>query len=389
MLRAGADALLERIDRAVPKGRTAALELLLALTRINTGGRHTRQRITRDEAVQVAGNGRDEVGERVLQMLSGQRPDDLPSDAHTGSLRLVTTSAEGEGKSQVVHVELIHETLLRARGQGSAAAPVPYWPTLYHYIEANRDRDVLRQQLALQIERWKKGGRVTRWFHLAGWGQLLDYRRLRPARQSVERRFLQRSLYVVASQAFLLLLIAAALLQSAWWATTNNLPFQYVLLQPFWYMGWAPKTPETVPIPPGRFTMGCKPGRDIEVGEGCKEQRLPDAKEVELAQPCAMGKTAVTFLQYDHYVWSERGKGKDSPTFPADAGFGRFDRPVITVSWNEARAYAEWLTKRRGAVYRLPSGAEWEYAARGGKEGRYPWGDDPRACPEFCVRGIA
>jgi len=69
MLSAQADALLERIDRAVPQGRQAALELLLRLTRIDTEGRHTRQRITREEA--VAGNGKDAVGERVVQLLSG------------------------------------------------------------------------------------------------------------------------------------------------------------------------------------------------------------------------------------------------------------------------------------------------------------------------------
>ena len=59
MLSAQADALLQRIDAEVPKGRQAALELLLRLTRINDEGRHTRQRITRQEAVMVAGNGND------------------------------------------------------------------------------------------------------------------------------------------------------------------------------------------------------------------------------------------------------------------------------------------------------------------------------------------
>jgi hypothetical protein len=60
----------------VPKGRQAALELLLRLTRINDEGRHTRQRITREEALMVAGDGDDARGERVVRMLSGERAPD-------------------------------------------------------------------------------------------------------------------------------------------------------------------------------------------------------------------------------------------------------------------------------------------------------------------------
>ncbi|MFM8444323.1 MAG: toll/interleukin-1 receptor domain-containing protein, partial [Methylococcus sp.] len=74
LLSAEADALLDRIGHAVPQGRRAALELLFGLTRINDGGRHSRRRLTREEAVDLAGAGDADLGEKVVLMLSGERP---------------------------------------------------------------------------------------------------------------------------------------------------------------------------------------------------------------------------------------------------------------------------------------------------------------------------
>ncbi len=368
MLSSGADALLGRIERAMPKlGRAAALELLLALTHASADGRHARRRLTRDEAVQAAGNGRDDVGDRVLRLLSGERTHDELSDLPTGHLRLVTTSVENE----VVYVELIHETLVRARRHGPGAASEPYWPTLYRYIEKHRDRDVLRQQLSLQIDRWRRAGIGLRWFHLANWRELLAYRRLRPARLSVEKRFLKLSARVVAAQAIALAAIAAVLLESAWWVTANHLPLPYLFTQPLWYLSWLPE-PETVPLKPGTFEMGCRPGRDVDVGEPCSRP----SHQVDVPHPCAMAKYPVTFLEYDRYVWATGGKGAAANRFPPDGGFERFNQPVINVSWIDAIAYANWLSEATGKRYRLPSDVEWEYAARGGRDGRYPWGNE-------------
>ncbi|MCC2962824.1 formylglycine-generating enzyme family protein [Massilia sp. IC2-278] len=57
--------------------------------------------------------------------------------------------------------------------------------------------------------------------------------------------------------------------------------------------------------------------------------------------------------------------------------------PVLCVSWNDAQAYLAWLSKQTGKHYRLPSEAEWEYAARAGGKGRYPFGDDPAALCKY------
>jgi formylglycine-generating enzyme required for sulfatase activity len=87
-----------------------------------------------------------------------------------------------------------------------------------------------------------------------------------------------------------------------------------------------------------------------------------------------MGKYKVTFLEYDTYVWHEQHAGNLNVKYPADSGWGRYDRPVINVTRFDAQAYVDWLNKnpREGYRYGLPTEAEWEYAARAGADAKYP-----------------
>jgi len=119
--------------------------------------------------------------------------------------------------------------------------------------------------------------------------------------------------------------------------------------------------PEIVVIPAGKFRMG-----DIN-GIGAKHER--PVHEVHIRRPFAIGRYEITFEQYDEFAKATGRK------LPNDRGWGRSHRPVIYVSWRDARNYAAWLSEQTGKRYRLPSETEWEYAARAGTETAYWWGN--------------
>ena len=90
-------------------------------------------------------------------------------------------------------------------------------------------------------------------------------------------------------------------------------------------------------------------------------------REVTIPQPVALSVHEVTFEDYDRFTY---------PNKVDDEGWGRGRRPVINVSWDDAQDYVAWLSARTGGAYRLPSEAEWEYAARAGTTTKYSWGNE-------------
>ncbi len=96
-----------------------------------------------------------------------------------------------------------------------------------------------------------------------------------------------------------------------------------------------------------------------------------------------VGRTEVTFAQWDACVTA----GDCNGYMPGDEGWGRGNRPVINVSWNDARAYVQWLSQRTGQRYRLLTEAEWEYVASAGTTTRYWWGDGAPVCDEYARNG--
>lgn len=125
-----------------------------------------------------------------------------------------------------------------------------------------------------------------------------------------------------------------------------------------------PACPEMVAVPAGSFMMG-----DL-TGNGYSDET--PVHRVTLAKPFAIGRFEVTFAEWDACVENGGCNGYR----PDDHGWGRGRQPVIDVSWDDAMAYAVWLSGQTGKTYRLPSEAEWEYAARAGSTTDYPWGDD-------------
>jgi formylglycine-generating enzyme required for sulfatase activity len=125
-----------------------------------------------------------------------------------------------------------------------------------------------------------------------------------------------------------------------------------------------------VAVPAGEFWMGSPDGQG-------RDSERPRHK-VKIANLFAVGKFEVTWDEWEACVAMRGCDGR--PT--GDQGYGRERKPVIYVSWDQAKAYVAWLSRMTGKDYRLLTEAEWEYAARGvtsadAPHPPYPWGDDP------------
>lgn len=161
-----------------------------------------------------------------------------------------------------------------------------------------------------------------------------------------------------------------------------------------------PDCPRMVVIPAGEFTMGSPA---LEAGRGLDEG---PQRQVQIAQAFALGRSEVTVAEFRRFA-EESGYRTEAERDARAQGCSGFiyadpaarstdpqtinwrspgvaqadSHPVLCVSWNDARAYAQWLSKKTGRRYRLPTEAEWEYAARAGSAGSRYWGDDPgQAC---------
>jgi len=127
-------------------------------------------------------------------------------------------------------------------------------------------------------------------------------------------------------------------------------------------------------IPEGYFQMGCDAGRDDE-----KPAHRVWVDSFELAAYQTTNAEYARFLQDTSHPL---------PALWKDANFADPALPVVAVSWFDAVAFCDWLSRASGKHYRLPSEAEWERAARGGVEGQtYPWGNcAPEEIPNYASR---
>ena len=138
--------------------------------------------------------------------------------------------------------------------------------------------------------------------------------------------------------------------------------------------------PEMIVLPAGKFTMGSPPDEP--------ERRDNEHQhEITFARPFALSRTAVTWDQWEACLrdrWCDgagvetalKTREDDGQPNPDYKDWGRGTRPVVGVSWFDAQNFVGWLNWKAGKddAYRLPSEAEWEYAARAGTTTPYPWG---------------
>ncbi len=119
--------------------------------------------------------------------------------------------------------------------------------------------------------------------------------------------------------------------------------------------------PAMIVLPAGEFTMGDPNGSYSE----------KPARTISLTQPFAVSKYEITVGDFERYLAATGGVFSDK----LDTSDPQI--PVAYVSFNEAANYAAWLSEQTGYKYRLPSEAEWEYAARAGTNSQYYFGDEP------------
>lgn len=150
---------------------------------------------------------------------------------------------------------------------------------------------------------------------------------------------------------------------------------------------------EKVPGTPIRIDLAPIPAGQVAI-KGADGAATPQP-----VGPFWMSTTEITWDAYDVFVYAldepapgegnGGGGGTDAttrpskPYLPPDRGFGHEGYPTISVAYPGAVEFCKWLSKKTGRAYRLPTEAEWEYAARAGSTGLYAWGDDPAKIPDF------
>ncbi|MEX0980944.1 MAG: SUMF1/EgtB/PvdO family nonheme iron enzyme [Bacteroidales bacterium] len=163
---------------------------------------------------------------------------------------------------------------------------------------------------------------------------------------------------------------------------------------------------ETIPSSAVSFNMRAIPGGTFSMGAAAGD-RFADPDELPVREvtvsPFFMGEVEVTWDEYLAWYAQTSGEGRTTdvgmlegvdglsgatpPYGNPDQGWGKGKRPAITMTWYAAEKYCEWLSVVTGKKYRLPTEAEWEYAARGGTEGPYFFGGEVKDYAEVGLRG--
>ena len=275
--------------------------------------------------------------------------------------RLLIQDREQDGAPVV---EVAHEALLRN------------WPRLVNWIDKTADDLRLLKHLEQATAEWAAHNQSgTFLWPRVRWRQAQAMRkRLKPTLGESEQKFLRCSRGRSALRsASLAAGLAAVTLVGAFflWSNSRNLTPGEALDVLALELGLhSVVEPEMIEVPAGTFLMGAKED------EPNAESNEKPQREVTM-ELFWIGKYEVTFDEYDLFV-NVTGRVR-----VGDQGWGRGKQPVINVSWEDAVAYARWLSNETGRNYCLPTEAEWEYAARAGSTTAHSFGDDPAQLGEY------
>ena len=134
-------------------------------------------------------------------------------------------------------------------------------------------------------------------------------------------------------------------------------------------------------IPGGTYLLGSPANEPGRYADEAQPHRVK-------VKPFYLGVTAVTNAQYARFL---KATGHRPPLYWRDKTLNAPNQPVVGVTWEDAVAFCQWLTKVSGVLYRLPTEQEWERAARGTAGLRYPWGnewDEKRANTQEAGHGM-
>jgi formylglycine-generating enzyme required for sulfatase activity len=276
---------------------------------------------------------------------------------------LVTSQVAGGG---VETIEVSHEALIR------------HWDRLKGWVDADRRFLLWQQRLRIVVDQYEENHMsadlLLRGFPLT---EALEWLKNKPDSFSRrERQFVTASKTqmlrhwwrTVAIGLLVLLVVGGPLL----WVERQGVTLKYASSIVMARLHVVSVTEsEMVTITGESYQQG-----DIR-GLGSNDER--PVRQVTV-KPLAMGRYEVTFHEYDQYVELTGGRQ------PSDQSWRREKRPVINVAWEEAVAYAKWLSQATGKSYRLPTESEWEYAARsGGKDEIWAGTSDEKQLADYAV----
>ena len=290
---------------------------------------------------------------------------------------MVTTTASSNGMETGL-VDLAHETLLRNNRKNE-----PFWPTLRDEVTKKRKSLENRDLAEALAKNWRENG-SPRWDGLATRAQRSAFRQVRDLSNDAEA-YVKASVLLVKRLMWSLVIVALLLVSTFSfyrWAKSLNIDLAYAV----WLLPKRGSQLLLARIGIHKFSSEMKLLSPLEFKMGDIWDRRNDSEElphnVTIQRGVAIGYYEVTYYEYDEFALAT------GRALPGDNGWGRGPRPVTNVTWENARDYAVWLSKRTGKRYRLPSEAEWEFAARsGGKNDMWAGTSDEKKLADYAVFG--